>query len=343
MDCLQTVFSTLQLNNTDLKDATDIKIDLGKPIKVVYPDGFEILESGIVTRELLDKLKQDLPVFDKLNRTGFNECLHRISGIFNNERQLIGLTIRIAREIKDLHVPLIPWLNQSVLILGPPAHGKTSTLRNIAKYLADEMNREVMIVDKSNEIAGYGDVSHPIVGLSRRLPVKDQFKQVEAMLEAVENHSPHVIIVDEIRNEAEAYAAKTVAERGVDLIATAHAYTLQNLLKNPVGQILLGGITDAAVSDKTMADSGSGKIVIARKHPAVFSIVVELLSRNEIAVYDNVEASVDALLKGKEVQPTILRKHDDKWFTLQPQSIEVDEEEEPETSIRKRIQSKEKR
>ena len=177
-----------------------------------------------------------------------------------------------------------------------------------------------MIVDKSNEIAGYGDITHPIVGLARRLPVKDQTRQVEGMLEAVENHSPHTIIVDEIRNESEAHAAKTIAERGIDLIATAHAYTLQNLLKNPVGQILLGGITDAAVKDTTAKNNGGNKIIIARKYPGSFSTVVELISRTELAVYTDLDGVVDELLKGNEVQPTVLRKHDDKWIEIRKQS-----------------------
>lgn len=321
MDCLTGLLSILKLNKTNLEDVTDIKIDVGKKIKLVYPDGFELLDS-VVDRELLKKIRESLPPFDKLHRTGFDGCLHRISGIFNAQGEMIGLTVRIARELQGLHLPLVPWLNQGLLILGPPAYGKTSSLRNIANYLSDDMNREVVIVDKSNEIAGYGDISHPIVGLARRLPVKDQSKQVEAMLEAVENHSPHVIIVDEIRNEAEAYAAKTIAERGVDLVATAHAYTLQNLLKNPVGQILLGGVTDVAISDKTAKANDSGKVIISRKYPPTFSTVVELLSRTEIAVYTNLEYVIDNLLQGKEVEPTILRKIGDKWVTLKTQTDE---------------------
>lgn len=339
MECLASILSILRLTASDLENATDVKLDIGKKIKIVYPDGFQLLEDT-VTWDLLSKLKATLPSFDKLNRTGFDGCLHRISGIFNRNNDLIGLTIRIARELEGLHTPLIPWLTQSILILGPPAFGKTSSLRNIACYLSDDMNREVVIVDKSNEIAGYGDIAHPIVGLARRLPVRDQAKQVEAMLEAVENHSPHVVIVDEIRNEAEAHAAKTIAERGVDLVATAHAYTLQNLLKNPVGQILLGGVTDAAVSDKTAKANGGDKVIIARKYPATFDTVVELLSRTEIAVYDNVGTVVDELLKGREVKPTLLRKHDGNWITLQAQCVVA--ESSTEGTVAERIQAPKK-
>jgi stage III sporulation protein SpoIIIAA len=250
----------------------------------------------------------------------------------NTKQEIVGLTLRYARELQGLDEPFRDFLDKNILIIGVPGKGKTSHLRCIANYLATECNREVVIVDKTNEIAGYSDVPHPIVGLARRLQVTD--RQALSMLEAVENHTPNTIIVDEIRDREEAMAAKTIGERGVQLIATCHGRTFFDVVKNPVLAPVLGGISSVTLKDDTAKAAGSNKNVLERESFPTFDVAIELTAFDEIAVYVNLEESIDALLRKEEVVPTILRKIGDKWVCIQHSAIKPKVVHEPKPEAR---------
>lgn len=307
-------------NNTKL---IDIQVDYGRDIKLRFSDGFIVVPNTLVSKSDILHIVNRLDVFDRFNRQGVPNTLHRVSRILNTRDEVVGLTLRYARELKGLETPLIPYLDGSILIIGVPGSGKTTYLRCLANYISRELCRETIVVDKTNEIAGYSDVPHPIVGLARRMQVKD--KQALTMLEAVENHTPHTIIVDEIRDREEAYAAKTVAERGVQLIATCHGISLANVLKNPVLQPIMGGINVVTLGDDTAKHRGTSKTVAERETAPTFDTIIELIAHDEIAIHTNATRAIDALLAGRQVQPLVLRKLGDAWREIVPEKIALPE------------------
>lgn len=312
-------------------DLVDIQADLGRPIKLRYTDGFLLLDH-VLSKEDLSAILAKLGPFDRFNRQGIENTLNRVSCMRNTKQEIVGLTLRYARELEGLDEPFRDFLDKNILIIGVPGKGKTSHLRCIANYLATECNREVVIVDKTNEIAGYSDTPHPIVGLARRLQVVD--RQALSMLEAVENHTPNTIIVDEIRDREEALAAKTIGERGVQLIATCHGRTFFDVVKNPVLAPVLGGISSVTLKDDTAKAAGSNKNVLERESFPTFDVAIELTAFDEIAVYVNLEESIDALLRKEEVTPTILRKIGDKWVCIQHSAIKPKVIHEPKPEAR---------
>jgi hypothetical protein len=181
--------------------------------------------------------------------------------------------------------------------------GKTTLLREAARILA-ELKR-VIVVDTSNEIGGDGDVPHPAVGKARRMQVREPMLQHEVMIEAVENHNPEVIVIDEIGRELEAAAARTIAERGVQLIGTAHGRTIDNLLLNPTLSDLIGGIEAVTLSDEEARRRGTQKTVLERRSPPTFDVLVEIQQRDRFAVHMDIAASVDSLLRGYPLPPEI--------------------------------------
>src|SRR5881398_554399 len=278
----------------------EIVMDLGRFAEGRFPEGEVILSTQPVTNADLEYVVERIGEFGDDNRAGIERTLHRISALRNRKGKVIGLTCRIGRAVLG-SIALIRDIveqGQSILILGRPGVGKTTLLREIARVLADEANKRVVVVDTSNEIAGDGDIPHPGIGSARRMQVPAPELQHKVMIEAVENHMPEVIIIDEIGTELEAAAARTIAERGVQLIGTAHGNTLENLMLNPTLSDLIGGIQSVTLSDEEARRRGTQKSILERKAPPTFDVVVEIQSWQRVAVHPDVAETVDALLRG---------------------------------------------
>jgi stage III sporulation protein SpoIIIAA len=293
----------------DYDNLLEIILDLGRVPTARYVGGETILNDREITRAELDHVVERVGEFDADNRAGIERTLHRISAIRNRRGHIVGLTLRVGRAVYgtiDIIQDIIES-GKSILILGRPAVGKTTLLREAARILAE--SRRVIIVDTSNEIGGDGDVPHPAVGKARRMQVKVPTLQHEVMIEAVENHNPEVIVIDEIGRELEAAAARTIAERGVQLIGTAHGNTLDNLLLNPTLSDLIGGIEAVTLSDEEARRRGTQKTVLERRAPPTFDVLVEIQQRDRLAVHMDLAASVDSLLRGYPLPPEV-RSHD---------------------------------
>jgi stage III sporulation protein SpoIIIAA len=280
----------------------EVVLDLGRPPQARLPGRAINLADSAVDRADLDQVISHVGEFGADNRAGIEGTLHRISAIRNRQGDIIGLTLRVGRAMFgtiDLIRDLIED-NRSVLLLGRPGVGKTTKLREIARVLADEFNKRVIIIDTSNEIAGDGDIPHRAIGSARRMQVAHPEQQHAVMIEAVENHMPEVIIVDEIGTVAEAMAARTIAERGVQLISTAHGNTLDNVLRNPTLSDLVGGVQTVTLGDEEARLRGTQKTISERKAPPTFNSVVEIVEHDEVIVHTDTAAAVDALLRGRE-------------------------------------------
>lgn len=279
-------------------DLLEIIVDIGRVPTARYTDKEVVLYEREVTQDDIDWIVKRIGEFDADNRAGITRTLHRISAIRNRKGRVVGLTCRVGRAVFgtiDIINDLIES-DLSVLLLGRPGVGKTTMLREAARVLADK--KRVVIVDTSNEIAGDGDIPHPAIGRARRMQVAMPSLQHEVMIEAVENHNPEVIVIDEIGREMEALAARTIAERGVKLIATAHGNTLENLLLNPTLSDLVGGIESVTLSDEEARRRGTQKTVLERRAPPTFEILVEIQDRHRLLVRENVAEAVDTLLRG---------------------------------------------
>jgi stage III sporulation protein SpoIIIAA len=265
------------------------------------------LSEDYVTAEQIRYVTGRVGAFGKDNRAGIERTLHRISAIRNRQGEIIGLTCRVGRAVfgtVDIVRDVIEG-GKSILLLGRPGVGKTTLLREAARVLADEFGKRVVVVDTSNEIAGDGDIPHPGIGGARRMQVPHPELQHAVMIEAVENHMPEVIVIDEIGTEAEALAARTIAERGVQLIATAHGNTLDNLLQNPTLSDLVGGIQAVTLSDEEARRRGTQKTVLERKAPPTFDVVIEIVEKHRLAVHHDVAAVVDRFLRGVVPRPEV--------------------------------------
>ena len=290
-------------NNSDL--LLEIVMDLGRHPVARFVSGDQELSQAEVTREEIDFVITRIGDFDADNRAGLERTLHRISGIRNRRGHIVGLTCRVGRAVYGT-IDIIQDLIESgknILMLGKPGIGKTTMLREAARILAE--NKRVVIVDTSNEIGGDGDVPHPAVGRARRMQVSQPSLQHEVMIEAVENHNPEVIVIDEIGRELEAAAARTIAERGVQLIGTAHGRTLENLLLNPTLSDLVGGIEAVTLSDEEARRRGTQKTVLERRSPPTFDVLVEIQERDRLAIQADVAAAVDALVRSAPLDPEI--------------------------------------
>ena len=289
------------LSDLYVDDIIEIVLDLGRNPEVRHADGkTEYFENRLVTEEDLQHTISLIPPFTHDNRSGLPGTLHRISAIRNRQGKVVGLTCRIGRVVTGTIECIKDFVmqNKSILFLGRPGVGKTTKLREISRLVSDELGKRVVIIDTSNEIAGDGDTPHPAIGKARRMQVPQPEMQKDIMIEAVENHTPEVIVVDEIGTEAEAQAARTIAERGVMLIATAHGNNLESLIKNPVLSDLVGGISSVTLGDDEAKRRGSQKTVLEREKQPTFDIVMEIVDRNTLAVYKNTAEAVDYILRG---------------------------------------------
>ena len=299
----------------------EVVLDLGRPPQARFLEHTEDLPGPQVSREDIDYVVRHVSVFGKDNRAGIERTLHRISAIRNRAGTTIGLTCRVGRALfgtVDILRDVIEQ-GQSLLLLGRPGVGKTTLLREAARLLADDVGKRVIVVDTSNEIAGDGDIPHPGIGRARRMQVPSPTEQHAVMIEAVENHMPEVIVIDEIGTEAEALAARTIAERGVQLIATAHGNTLDNLLRNPTLSDLVGGIQAVTLSDEEARRRHTQKTVLERKAPPTFDVLIEIQDRDRLAVHHNVATVVDGLLRGRALHPELrVRTAEGEFEVRQP-------------------------
>jgi len=290
-------------NNSE--NLLEIVIDLGRVPSARFVEGEIVLSDKEITRAEIDHITERIGNFDADNRAGMERTLHRISAIRNRLGVIVGLTCRVGRAVYgtvDIIQDIIES-GKSVLILGRPGVGKTTILREAARILAE--NKRVVIVDTSNEIGGDGDVPHPAVGKARRMQVREPMLQHEVMIEAVENHNPEVIVIDEIGRELEALAARTIAERGVQLIGTAHGQTLDNLLLNPTLSDLVGGIEAVTLSDEEARRRGTQKTVLERRAPPTFDVLIEIQHRERFAIHTDIMTAVDSLLRDAAIPPEI--------------------------------------
>ena len=287
----------------DISELLEIVLDLGRPPEARFPQREMVLNPKEVDEEDIDYVASRISSFGDDNRAGIERTLHRISAIRNRKGRIIGLTCRVGRAVFGT-IKVIEDLIQSgksVLLLGRPGVGKTTMLREVARVLADDLNKRVIIVDTSNEIAGDGDIPHPAIGHARRMQVTTPTMQHAVMIEAVENHMPEVIVIDEIGTELEAQAARTIAERGVQLVGTAHGNTLENLMMNPTLADLIGGIQTVTLGDEEAKRRGTQKSILERMSPPTFDIVVEIQDWDKVAIHPDVSQTVDALLRGQLV------------------------------------------
>ena len=297
---------TLQ-QEPDLEELVEVVLDFGRQPEARFFDRVVYLDALEVTRQDLDDVVSRLGPFTGDNRAGIERTLHRISAIRNRLQEIVGLTCRVGRAVTgtvDIIRDVIET-GESLLLLGPPGVGKTTLLREAARVLADELGKRVVVVDTSNEIAGDGDVPHPGIGLARRMQVVSPELQHRVMIEAVENHMPEVILIDEIGTLEEALAARTIAERGVQLIATAHGITLDNLIINPTLSDLLGGIQAVTLSDDEARRRGTQKTVLERKAPPTFDNLVEIQHRDRLAIYRDCANVVDRFLAEAPLHPEV--------------------------------------
>ena len=291
----------------DRESLIEVVMDLGRRPEGRFPDS----EVTLLEREIDDSdiafVVEHIGTFGDDNRAGIERTLHRISAIRNRNGKVVGLTCRVGRAVYGTIDIITDFVEsgKSILIMGRPGIGKTTMLREAARVLADDLGKRVVVVDTSNEIAGDGDIPHPAIGKARRMQVRTPSMQHEVMIEAVENHMPQVIVIDEIGTELEAQAARTIAERGVQLIGTAHGNNLDNLMLNPTLSDLICGIQSVTLGDDEARRRRTQKSVLERKAPPTFDVIVEIQDRERVAVHSDVADTIDALLRGDAVAPEL--------------------------------------
>ena len=318
--CLPTHVQQAVGKESGLDELLEIVLDLGRLPEARFASRAADLGAREVTAADLQHVVDRVSPFGGDNRAGIERTLHRISAIRNRSSQVVGITCRVGRAVFGT-VQVVDDLVRSgrnILLVGRPGVGKTTMLREVARVLSESARLRVVIVDTSNEIAGDGDVPHQAIGRARRMQVATPARQHAVMIEAVENHMPEVIIIDEMGTEQEAQAARTIAERGVQLIATAHGNTLQNLLINPTLSDLVGGVQSVTLGDQEARRRRTQKVILERKAPPTFDVLVEIQNWAQVAVHEDVALTVDRILRGEPVSPE-LRWLDPKGRVLHSQ------------------------
>ncbi len=307
LDALPPRFAEPLRRHQDRAQLLEIVLDLGRPAEARFLNQEVVLSPEDVTKQDMDYVLGRIGVFGGDNRAGIPRTLHRISAIRNRKGAVVGLTCRVGRAVFGT-IRIIEDListGKSILLMGKPGVGKTTMLREMARVMSEQFRKRVVIVDTSNEIGGDGDIPHPGIGRARRMQVPSPAQQHAVMIEAVENHMPQAIIIDEIGTELEAAAARTIAERGVQLVATAHGNTLENLTMNPTLADLVGGIQAVTLGDEEARRRGTQKTILERKAPPTFQIVVEIENWNRVAVHLDTAEAVDSLLQGRLIPPEV--------------------------------------
>lgn len=312
----------IQIKNKikDKENLIDVVLDVGRKPEAWYLDGTsEYLDDLVITESDLTYICSQLEFGDD-NRAGVEDALHRISAMRDRQGNIIGLTCRVGRAIEGSCNIIKDLIDEgkSILILGAPGKGKSARLRDISRYVSTELNKRVIIVDTSNEIAGYGVTPHKSVGKARRMQVPTPSKQYTVLLEAIENHTPNVIVVDEIGNREDVNAVRTIAERGVQLFGTAHGITINNIIDNPVLAELVGGIQTVTLSDSQALSRGCKKSILERKHNPTFDVIVELIDFDTVAIYSDVKSAVDDILEGMIIYPELRHKNEDGKIDVEP-------------------------
>jgi stage III sporulation protein SpoIIIAA len=321
----------------DFRELIEVVLDLGRPPEARFLEREIVLCAEEVTEKDIEYITSRIGTFGEDNRAGIERTLHRISAIRNRKGRIVGLTCRVGRAVFGT-IKIIEDLVQtgkSILLLGRPGVGKTTMLREVARVLADDFGKRVIIVDTSNEIAGDGDIPHPAIGSARRMQVPTPNMQHAVMIEAVENHMPEVIVIDEIGTSLEAQAARTIAERGVQLIATAHGNTLENLMMNPTLSDLIGGIQSVTLGDEEAKRRGTQKSILERTSSPTFDILVEIQERDKVAIHRDVASAVDDILRGSP-QALEIRRLDESTGRV------IVEHVTPSTDVRKPAQARTK-
>ena len=307
LDVLPYRVSSALRQREDLAELLEVVLDLGREPEARFVSGDASLSAQEVDIDDLQGVIDRIGEFGDDNRAGIERTLHRISAIRNRRGRVVGVTCRIGRAVFGTikMIEDLAFSGKNILLLGRPGVGKTTMLRETARVLSVSANKRVIIVDTSNEIAGDGDVPHPAIGRARRMQVRTPSQQHGVMIEAVENHMPETVVIDEMGAEQEAAAARTIAERGVQLIATAHGNTLDNLIMNPTLSDLVGGIQTVTLGDQEARYRGTQKTVLERKAPPTFDVVVEIQSWERLAVHSDVAQVVDQWLRGYPIVPEI--------------------------------------
>jgi stage III sporulation protein SpoIIIAA len=315
----------------DLENLLEVVCDLGREPEARYPGKTKVMQHRPATPEDLEYVTRRVGAFGKDNRAGIERTLHRISAIRNRRGGIVGLTCRVGRAVYgtiDIIRDAVES-GKSILLLGRPGVGKTTKCREVARVLSTEFGKRVIVVDTSNEIAGDGDIPHPGIGRARRMQVPAPELQHAVMIEAVENHMPEVIVIDEIGTQEDAFAARTIAERGVQLVATAHGNTLDRLLLNPTLSDVVGGIQAVTLSDEEARRRKTQKTVLERKAPPTFEVVIEILEVEKLAVHHHVAVAVDQILRGVSPQPEIrFRTAEGQIEVIPPESAREEPAEE---------------
>jgi len=340
LDILPLHIRELLYQQPDHIDLIEVILDLGRLPEARFPHRELVLNSQEVSQSDIEYVVSRIGEFTGDNRAGINHTLHRISAIRNRQGEIIGLTCRVGRAVFGT-VNMIQDLIESgnnVLLLGRPGIGKTTMLREVARVLAEDLKKRVIVIDTSNEIAGDGDIPHPAIGHARRMQVATPTEQHAVMIEAVENHMPEVIIIDEIGTELEAQAARTIAERGVQLVGTAHGNTLENLIMNPTLSDLIGGVQTVTLGDEEARRRHTQKSVLERKAPPTFGVVVEIVDYYKVTVHPDVTEAVDALLHGRPPKAEVRWMEEDgevkREAITSPIIWESKEERQPEKTLR---------